>query len=125
MRYHVILNFDFYSILEEEQKKKEEEKRKREEDKKFKQPHQNLMNNAEGQAENKTSEANPNAPHHPKMKKNFASQDCGAKIAGANAEAQSALNVITPSRYVTVVILGSAKINLLYKIQICLYSRSG
>lgn len=82
--------------LEEEQKKKDEEKRKRAEDKKLKQNHQNLMNNVDqGGTENKTSEA---APHPNRMKKNFASLDCGAKVAGANPEAQSASNIITPSR---------------------------
>ena len=48
-----------------------------------------------GGPENKTSEA---APHPNRMKKNFASLDCGAKVAGANPEAQSASNIITPSR---------------------------
>ena len=33
------------------------------------------------------------------LKKNFASLDCGAKIAAANAESQSATNIFTPSRF--------------------------
>ena len=57
-----------------------------------------------GQVENKTLETSGhlNTPHKiplARMKKNFASQDCGAKVVSANAEAQSATNVITPSRY--------------------------
>lgn len=86
--------------LEEEQKKREEEKRKREEEKKKMQ--QNLMNNAEGSKENTTKAMTDSnhGTHQIRLKKNFASLDCGAKVAAANAEAQSALNIITPSRYI-------------------------
>ncbi len=90
--------------LEEEQKKREEEKRKRDEEKekKKREMQQNLMNNAEGSKENTTrvslSDSNHGAHQISRLKKNFASLDCGAKVAAANSEAQSALNIITPSR---------------------------
>ena len=63
-----------------------------------------LLHYVTGQVENKTLETSVhlNTPHKmplARMKKNFASQDCGAKVVSANAEAQSATNVITPSRY--------------------------
>lgn len=99
--------------LEEEQKKREEEKREKEQKKK-----QN--GNGERSGENSTvlaseggqsSHAHHAIPVHlARLKKNFASLDCGAKIAAANAEAQSALNIITSSRYVDLFILPQAAI---------------
>lgn len=100
--------------LEEEQKKREVERRKREEEKEKKKKNLQTTSNqnggspasgsTEGAKENSTRLAVPephvtNANHHTaRLKKNFASLDCGAKVAAANSEAQSALNIITPSR---------------------------
>lgn len=91
--------------LEEEQKKREEEKRKKEDEKKK----LLLINNAEGgkgsKEFNKTNgvlggftKDNVASTVSGGLKKNFASLDCGAKIAAANAESASASNIFTTSR---------------------------
>lgn len=87
--------------LEEEQKKREEERRKREEEKEKKKMKHSSHNGLEVK-ENSTKITSPDHPssssNQIRLKKNFASLDCGAKVAASNAEAQSALNIITPSR---------------------------
>ena len=96
--------------LEEEQKKREEDKRKREEEKEKKK----LKNSGSSSTDTASARATPEKENatrssvpevHPgttpqiaRLKKNFASLDCGAKVAAANAEAQSPLNIITASR---------------------------
>ncbi len=89
--------------MEEEQKKREEEKRKRDEEKEKKKREQILKSPAVdseaadgGQDKKKADQETGMDPA--KLKKNFASLDCGAKVVGANPESQSALNIITPSR---------------------------
>ena len=81
-----ILSFREYTqkALEEEQKKREIEKRKK-----------TTHNHPEGSKESNKTVASIGAGG---LKKNFASLDCGAKIAAANAESQSASNIFTPSR---------------------------
>ena len=89
--------------LEEEQKKREEEKRKKEDEKK-----KLLVNNAEGGKGSKefnktngglfTKDSVAGSTVSGGLKKNFASLDCGAKIAAANAESASASNIFTTSR---------------------------
>ena len=93
--------------LEEEQKKREEEKRKKEDEKKK----LLLVNNAEGGKGSKefnktngglgglfTKDSVAGSTVSGGLKKNFASLDCGAKIAAANAESASASNIFTTSR---------------------------
>lgn len=74
--------------LEKEQKERETKMRKK----------TTLNHQSEGNKEsNKTTNVNINSVAGG-LKKNFASLDCGAKIAAANAESQSATNIFTPSR---------------------------
>ena len=84
-----ILSFREYTqkALEEEQKKREIEKRKK--------TAATKLNHPESKETNKTIVTINSSGG---LKKNFASLDCGAKIAAANAESQSASNIFTPSR---------------------------
>jgi len=93
------------SFREYTQKALEEEERKREEREKEKKKNlNNHIGEAFGSKENTTG-VNANTAlvdsvnwHQKITKKNFASLDCGAKVAAANQEAQNALNIISPSK---------------------------
>ena len=98
------LNFETRSEISREwaQKALEEEEKKKEEMKK-----QKIQNgagsNGHGTVErNETDTAAARKPSHPsvepRLKKNFASLDCGAKVVAANAESNGAHNIISPSR---------------------------
>ena len=94
------------SFSEYTKKALEEEERKREEERNKKKKNLNIGLEA-GSKENITrvhantdsAEVGSVASWHQKVtKKNFASLDCGSKVAAANQEAQNALHLITPSK---------------------------
>ena len=86
-------SFRQWTLRQEEKKRAEERKKKEEEKEKKMHIEQQLP---------KTSDTNGRETHQQsvsiRMKKNFASTDCGAKVISANIESQGSGNIITTSK---------------------------
>ena len=86
-------SFKEWTLIQEQKNRQEEEKRKEEEREKRKQIVQQSpqANDTKPREVQKPTNAN-------RMKKNFASTDCGAKVIDANAESQHSGNIISMSK---------------------------